>query len=239
MNEATARAGWPGRSPVGECVDLDEGVCGTVVGVAQNARRFFLREAPALLFYRPLPRNWNERQRALFVRVAPGDRRTAGEVTRAVQALEPGLPFIRVQPLGAALDPQMRPWRLGAAVFTACGVLAGLLAAMGLYSALVYLRYATHARDRRARRGRRTRARRRPPRPSRRAPPRAGRRPGWDGIGLAGGNWIADLLFDVSPRDPAVLGAVAALLLVAALAAGLVPSRRATRVDPVVALRAE
>ena len=58
-------------------------------------------------------------------------------------------------------------------------------------------------------------------------------------ISLAGGRWIASLLFDVSPRDPAVLAAVGASLLAAALVAALVPSRRALRVDPVVALRAE
>jgi predicted permease len=240
VNEATARAGWPGRSPVGECVAVDGGgLCATVVGVVENARRFFLTEPPALLFYRPLPRNADDRQRALFVRVAPGGRRMGAAITRAVQMLEPGLPFVRVQTLGDALDPQIRPWRLGAAVFTAFGVLAALLAALGLYGALSYaviqrtreigVRVAVGARA-------------------------------WDvvclvvrdglgvalagvlvgaAISLAGGRWIASLLFHVSPRDPAVFAAVGASLLATALLAALVPSRRAGRVDPVVALRAE
>jgi ABC-type lipoprotein release transport system permease subunit len=50
---------------------------------------------------------------------------------------------------------------------------------------------------------------------------------------------VADLLFDVSPRDSLVFAAVGALLLLIALLAAVVPSRQAARVDPVVALRAE
>ena len=50
---------------------------------------------------------------------------------------------------------------------------------------------------------------------------------------------IASMLFSLSPRDPATLGGVAVLLLVTALLASYVPARRATRVDPVIALRSE
>jgi predicted permease len=240
VNEATARAGWPGRSPVGECVEVEGGgPCATVVGVVENARRFFLREPAALLFYRPLPRDADDGGRALFVRVARGDRGVGVAATRAIQALEPGLPFVHVQTLGDALDPQIRPWRLGASVFTAFGALAVLLAALGLYSALSY---AVMQRTREI--GVRV---------------AVGARPSdvvqlvvGDGlrlalagvlvgttINLAAGRWIASLLFEVSPRDPAVFGAVGASLLAVALLAALVPSRRATRVDPVVALRSD
>jgi predicted permease len=240
VNEATARAGWPGRSAVGECVHLEDGgPCTFVVGVVENARRFFVRESAALLFYRPLPRTAEDGQRALFVRVATDDGNTRAAVTRALQALEPDLPFVRTQMLGDALDPQIRPWRLGVAVFTAFGVLTLLLAALGLYGALSYtvaqrtreigVRVAVGARR-------------------------------WDvvrlvvgdslRVALAGiivgtmislfaGRWIANLLFDVSPHDPVVFASVSASLLATALLAALVPSWRATRVDPVVALRAD
>jgi len=50
--------------------------------------------------------------------------------------LESDLPFVRTQMLGDALDPQFRPWRLGVTIFTAFGVLALFLAALGLYGAL-------------------------------------------------------------------------------------------------------
>jgi ABC-type antimicrobial peptide transport system permease subunit len=59
------------------------------------------------------------------------------------------------------------------------------------------------------------------------------------GLALAASGAIASLLFDTSPRDPLVLGACAAVLLVVALLASVIPARRATRVDPMEALRAE
>lgn len=240
VNEATARAGWPDRSPVGECVEVEGGgACATVVGVVENARKFFLREPVAQLFYRPLKRNADDRARALLIRVATGDRGTGVAAMRAIQALEPSLPFVRVQTLGDALDPQIRPWRLGASVFTAFGALAVLLAALGLYGALSYaVMQRTREIGVRVAVGARTSD-----------VVQLVLRDGF-GLALAGilvgttvnvaaGPWIASLLFDVSPRDPAVFVAVSASLLTAALLAALVPSRRATRVDPVVALRAD
>jgi ABC-type antimicrobial peptide transport system permease subunit len=153
--------------------------------------------------------------------------------------VEPNLPFVRVQTLGDALDPQIRPWRLGASVFTAFGVVALVLAAFGLYSALAYavvqrtreigVRVAVGARARDVVRLVVADA--------------AGLAVigivAGVAISLAAGRWMANLLFDVSPRDPAVFAAVGGTLLGVALLAALVPSRRAIRVDPVVALRAE
>jgi ABC-type antimicrobial peptide transport system permease subunit len=192
-----------------------------------------------LLFYRPLQRVTDQRARALFVRVAPGGQQMEAVVARALQEMEPGLPFVRVQWLGAALDPQIRPWRLGAAVFTALGALAFVIASFGLYGALAYavaqrtreigLRVAVGARR-----------------------SDIVRLLANDGLAIAltgaligvaislvGGRWIADLLFNVSPRDPAALVVASGSLVSSALLAALVSSRRATRVDPTVALRAE
>jgi ABC-type antimicrobial peptide transport system permease subunit len=59
------------------------------------------------------------------------------------------------------------------------------------------------------------------------------------GIALWAGRWIEPLLFDQSPRDPFIFGAVAAVLLTAALIASLIPALRASRVDPSMALRVE
>jgi ABC-type antimicrobial peptide transport system permease subunit len=58
-------------------------------------------------------------------------------------------------------------------------------------------------------------------------------------MALGGGRWIAPLLFSVSPRNPAIFGTVALVLLVAAVVASAIPAFRAARVDPNVALRAD
>jgi len=240
VNEATARAGWPGRSAVGECVDVEDGgPCTRVVGVVENARRFFVRESPALLFYRPLPRQADDGERALFVRVAADDWDTRATVTRALRELEPDLPFVRTQMLGDALDPQIRPWRLAVIVFTAFGGLTLLMATLGLSGALSYS-VAQRTREigvRVAIGARRSDIVRLVMGDSLRVA-LAGTIIG-TAIGLAAGRWIGSLLFDVSPHDPAVFAAVSAALLATALLAALFPARRATRVDPVVALRAD
>ena len=61
------------------------------------------------------------------------------------------------------------------------------------------------------------------------------------GLGLAAGvaQLLTILLFDVQPRDPAIFGSVVVVLAITGIAACLVPARRATRVDPLVALRAD
>jgi predicted permease len=240
VNQATAHAGWPGRSAVGECVELeDAGPCTRVVGVVENARRFFVREPAALLFYRPLPRHTDDGERALFVRLSSGTGDTRASIARALHSLEPDLPFVRTQMLADALDPQIRPWRLGVAIFTAFGVLALLLSALGLYSALAYA-VAQRTREigvRVAVGARRSDVVRLVVADSVHVTV-AGIIAGTV-ISLAAARWIENLLFDVSPYDPAVIALVSATLLATALLAALIPSWRATRVDPVTALRAD
>jgi len=239
VNEALAALGWPGQSPIGACVHAStpKNACTTVIGVVANARTFQLREEDRAWFYRPLPPD-DVDARVLLVRVAPGDAdRMTGTVRRTLQELEPDLPYVDVGVLGDMLDPQMRPWRLGATLFTAFGALAALLAALGLYAAVAYsvtqrtreigVRLAIGAK--------------------------AGSVMGlivgdglqiaMAGVGfgmlmaLAGSRWIEGLLFETSPRDPVVLAIVAGGLIVLAVIASLAPARRAAAVNPAVALR--
>ena len=241
VNEALARAAWPARSPVGDCVytSSTRDVCAEVVGVVANSRTFRLREdKPSLWFYSPLAPD-DEDSRVLLVRTAPAASGTDALLQRTLRDLDPTLPYIDIRPLGDVLDPQMRPWRLGATLFTTFGVLAMLLALLGLYSAVAYavtqrtreigVRMAVGATAGNVVRlilG-------------------DGARIAVTGImagvvlALIGAPFIADLLFDVSPRDPAVLASVAGGVLLAALLASLLPARRGARVDPVTALRAE
>ena len=239
VNETLARFGWPNRSPIGECVHRsDEEACTTVVGVVADARRFSLVEDPYPYFYEPLPPG-DPGPRALLARTAPDRPRLDPALRGELLALDPALPYVRIETLGEALNPQIRPWRLGASLFTAFGSLAVLLAMIGLWSSVSYavsqrrhefaVRVAVGA-----------------------TPTRVVRLVLNDGLRtalvacaagllLAAGTTplIRDLLLQVSPRDPAVFAAVAAGVLAVATLASLWPALRASRVDPAETLRAE
>jgi ABC-type antimicrobial peptide transport system permease subunit len=146
---------------------------------------------------------------------------------------------VEVEPFEAAYAQQLRPWRLGATMFSVFGGLALLVAALGLYSVLAFgvaqRRYEMGIRSALgATRGRIVRM-------------VMGEALGLAVAGLAVGCalalWTASrmegLLYQVAPTDPLVFGGVVAVLLGAAVLAGLLPARRAVRVDPSESLRAE
>jgi ABC-type antimicrobial peptide transport system permease subunit len=141
--------------------------------------------------------------------------------------------------LADELEPQYRPWRLGATLFTAFGVLALIVAVVGIYSTVAYgvtqrihefgVRIALGAQLSDVLRlvigeGLRTVA-----------------------IGIAcgvvlallAGRFIASLLYGVTPGDPGAIAVVVVTLLVVGTVAALIPAWRAARVDPVTALRAD
>ena len=162
-----------------------------------------------------------------------------GAVRRALLQIEPRLRWVEPTPFQELIDPQIRSWKLGATMFTVFGALALLVAAIGLYSVIGFdvaqrtreigLRTALGA-DRRSilamivRRGVLL-----------------------AGAGVTLGLVIAfalaprlgDLLYETSPRDPAVLASVALLLVTVATLASSIPAYRAARIDPNDALRSE
>jgi ABC-type antimicrobial peptide transport system permease subunit len=241
VNETMARVIWRGADPIGRCIKLAATApCTTVVGVSQDVYRESLRPEPTMQYYVPLdPRTLPTPMRAIFVRTAGDPERLAPAVRRAVQGLSADLPYANVRPMRRLVDPHVRAWTLGATLFTAFGALALVIAAVGLYSVIAYdvaqrtrelgVRLALGARPagvvaHTTARGVRLAA--------------AGVALGALGA-LAAARWVGPLLFDVSPRDPAVYAAVAAALLAVALLASLLPARRAARVSPAVSLRAE
>jgi predicted permease len=241
LNETLARMAWPGRSPIGECAYFDAGSrCSRVVGVVRNARTFRIKEDMAEWpwLYVPLAPTKLE-DRVLEVRVAPGIRGIEATLQRTLRELDPDLPYVDVQRLAHNLDPQMQPWRLGARAFTAFGLLAALIAAVGLYTAVAYaVTQRTREIGVRLALGAMAGA-------VVRLVLGDGVRIALAGVALgllgalAGGRWIAALLFDTSPRDPLVLGGVAMVLVLVAIAASAAPTRRAVRVNPMQALRSD
>jgi len=243
VSETMARALWPGEDPLGKLLLVDEEETPfTVVGVTEDASRGRLREEAHMAFYMPIAQRPERRINALYVRWSGGGGAAAAltpQVGAVLRSVSPGVRYGYVRPLSDILDPQARSWTLGATLFTVFGILALLVAAVGLYSVLAFdvaqrtrelgIRTALGAEKRRLLRtvvggGVRLAA--------------AGVVLGI-GAALVAGPRVEELLFDVSPRDPAVLSAVALALLVVSLAASLVPGLRATRVDPMTALRSE
>ncbi|HEX6048486.1 MAG TPA: ABC transporter permease [Gemmatimonadaceae bacterium] len=250
VSESMARALWPGRDPVGACIKVntrgggrdafDPGPlpCTTVVGIAEDIRAQTLVGNASLYYYLPSAQ-FNPRCCGLFVRTRGDARASLETVRRSLQRAMPGASYVVVTPFADIVGAQRRSWRLGATMFAVFGGLALALGVVGLYGVLAYsVTQRTHEMGVRSALGARGRD--------------IVRLIVRDGLGvtLAGialgvvvtlwsGRFVAPLLFDVSPSDPAVFVGVALALVVAALAASLVPALRAARVDPNIALRSE
>lgn len=240
VSEAMAKELWPGKEAIGECVKLgaDTTPCRYVVGVAQNTRAYELRGESEPLYYMPASQ-WAPRDGDLIVRVHGRADRSAEMIRKRLQLVMPGNAYVTVVPLSVVLGDQARRWALGARMFAALGLLALFIAAVGLYSVIAYnAAQRTHEFGVRLALGAQSHD-------------IAGRMIGQglrvsiagvligSAIALWAGHLIEPLLFEESPRDPLVFVAVAATLLFVAALASLIPALRATRVDPVQALRAE
>jgi putative ABC transport system permease protein len=238
VSEMLARKVWPGDDAIGKCVKInaDTMPCTEVVGIAKDVRWGSLGDEDRMQIYQPMALDDGG---TLFIRATGDPGRLIEPVRRALQGLMPGMGFVNVRRLGTTLDPVLRPWRLGATMFTLFGGLALVVAAIGLYGVIAYsVAQRTHEMGVRAALGA-TRA------DLMRLVVGEGLRVTLAGIALgavgalAGGRFIASLLFGVSARDPLILGAVATVLVVVAATASLIPAWRAGRADPSVALRAD
>ena len=244
ITAAMAKALSPGESPLGKCVMLEkrDGPCRVVVGVVADQRTFRLTDRPAMHVFAPLDQSpRQERQsRTTVVRAARGRTSiVADEVRRDLDHSLAGLARGEVSFIEDRRTAQLRPWRLSAALFSAAGILALLVSALGVYSVLSYVfSQRTHEIGVRVALGARGGD-------IVQLVVREGVRTVLVGAllgvaaALAAGKLVAAAIFGISPRDPTVLiGAVLALSVVAVMAS-LMPAWRAARLDPVEALRAE
>jgi predicted permease len=239
LSERLARAYWPGEDALGRCIIVMQKSepCARIIGISANTHTRDISEEPGMQFYIPFSQAAFGGITHLLVRPAGDPRKFVGTLRRALVELDPTMAYLDIKTFREAMAPQLRPWRLGALVFGVMGGLAALVAAVGLYSLVSYLvTQRTHEIGVRMALGAGTRS-------------IVGlvmrRTLGVAGAGLAmgvlvallAGRFVQPLLFRTSARDPLVFASVAALLLLAAALAGLVPAVRAKRVDPVEALK--
>ena len=216
-------------------------MCSEVVGVVRNVLQFSLiRDDRAIVYAPPShPGVGSALPRAILVRVA-GDPKAIVQLVRSeLQALSPSMPFVTVRPYSELVAPQLQPWRLAATMFTLFGIIALVIAAVGLYSVMAY--WVTQRRHeigvRMALGAQRSDVVRLVALQSSRAVI-AGLALG-GAVALVTSRWLTDLLYETSARDPVVYGGAAVVLALAAIVASVVPARRSTAVDPAQAIRAE
>lgn len=242
VSQTMARVYWPGRSALGKCIILGKrsNPCSVVVGVAADVHRSDLIEQPTMQYYVPVAVTGAGAARELIVRTTTEEMPAVSRVAaQELKRVFPRMSVPRTRSMTSMLDPQFRPWRLGATLFTAFGVLAVLVAAVGVYSVVAYaVSQRTHEMGIRIALGARMRD-------IVRLVLGESSRTLVIGIVLGVtaamglGRLVASLLYGVSPRDPLVIAGAAGVLLTIGLAASVVPSWRAGRVEPSTALRAD
>jgi predicted permease len=244
VNEAMAKGWWPGESAIGKCVirGTPTSPCIQVIGVVENTKNMSIMDENADAWYFvSSPDTVTSSQRdALIVRADPGRQHDlVAQIKAEIAALVPTAEIINVRPMMTDLEREMRPWRLGATIFTAMGVLALLVAAIGVYSVIAYsVSQRAHEMGVRIALGAQLRD-------ISRLVVGEGLRTVSIGIiaglllSLAAGKLVASLLYGISPRDPAVMIGVAVLLAIVGMAASVIPAVRAGRVDPMTTLRVE
>jgi putative ABC transport system permease protein len=245
LSETLARRLWPNQDPLGQRFLLKWGFEEgrslepvEIIGVVADSKYRTWTESPRLLMYLPLSQNYLP-QMTLLVRTAGNPASLLGPIQSEVKALDSGLPLYNVKTMRQQINLSVWPQEMASGVLGAFGLLALLLAAVGIYGMMSFVvAQRTHEIGIRMALG-------------------AARRDvvisvlaqalrlvlAGLALGLAGAlaltRFLAGLLFAVKPTDPATFAGVCLILTVVAVLASYLPARRAARVDPMVALRYE
>ena len=237
VSATMARRMWGEADPIGRQILAGPNGKYTVVGVVGDVRNLDLSLTPAPTMYLSTTRFiW-----PTMTIIIRGDERTqaAELLRRTVRAMDPQLAVFNVREMTDLIDQSAAQPRLNASLIALFAVIAAVLAALGIYGVLAYLvsqrsqeigiRMALGA-----------------------SRPAVLRLFLVRGVWLAAGGlvagvlgsiavsrWIGSLLFDVRARDPWTIAAAVGVVAVVALLASYIPARRATKVDPLIALRAE
>jgi predicted permease len=240
VNEALARRLWAGTSPLQRKIRLAGGTVVQVIGVVKTGKYAFLNEQPRPYLYLPFRQNYASPV-MFHVRTAGVPATLASGLRQAIHAVDPDLPVYNVKTMQEHLQHGyvFSTIILGGALSGLFGILGLALASIGLYGVVantigqrtreIGIRAALGARNLNI----------------------LGLMLRESTIlvtggailgitsGLVAGQLLKRVLFSVNPTDPATLLAMVAVLAVVATAACLIPARRATKVDPLVALRNE
>ena len=237
VNETFARRHFPGRDAIGQSISLMDWPPMQIVGVAGDTRPAELTAAPASTLYLPTKTTTGFGSPTYAIR--GGGPRLLPIIRAAAKDIEPDAVIFDATPLDALLARQVTTPKFYGFTATAFAAVAVILAALGLYGVLSYsvsartrelgIRIAIGATPNRVIAGVLRQAL---------VTVLVG-----VAIGLGAAFWssrfLEAMLFGVRPQDPSTLAAVAAIFLTVAVLAAYVPARRATRVDPVAALRAD
>jgi macrolide transport system ATP-binding/permease protein len=240
VNEAMARRYWPQGNALGGRIRLGQNLA-EVVGIVADSKYGSINERPLPQLFFPLSRNDASTLR-LFVRAAGDPSPMVAEVRNAIRGIDPALPVYDARTLNEHMQVAVFAQRMAANLLGAMGVLALLLAAIGLYGVMAYavsqrtqelgIRLALGAS------------------PSSLLNMIVGQGMKLTMLGLVIGLALAlgafgsigavrTLLPGISPLDPVTFVSVPVVLASIALLASWIPGRRAGRVDPVVALRVD
>ncbi len=237
VNQTLARVLWPGQDPLGQVVSQDGGR--RVVGVVTDVRHEALEATGGSEMYIPLRQTGDYSDMELVARTTLSRDAFAAGIRTALRPLDPNLPIHEVRSLQDFVDKAVSPRRFLVMLLGGFAAFALLLASLGIYAVISYsvnqrvqeigIRMALGA-----------------------SPGDLQRRIllgtfGLTALGLALGivasralsNTLGSMLFGVTSGDPVTYLGVGALLIVVAAAAGYIPAWRASRIDPMVALRSE
>jgi len=237
INETLAKELWPGQDPIGKQIAFGP-ERRTVIGVVGDIRTRRLDDAPQGQLYLPMAEE-AQSYASIVVRGSADPRELMARIRGAVRADDPNLPVYQMRRMEEVIAASIAPRRTNTILLVLFGGLAVLLATVGVYAVLSYgvaqrtreigVRVALGAQQRDV----------------------VGLIVGDGvrltvlglGIGLLGAYWlsrfVASLLYGVSPQDPRVFIAAPIALAAVAAAAAWIPALRATRVDPITALREE
>jgi predicted permease len=235
INETMAAKYWPGKDPIGQRFKMKDRWL-QIVGVAKKVNYENKLEPPRSFFYVPVRQNFVESNNLLIrTHETPGAVRNA--LAREVHALDPNLAPTAPFRVAEQVDRKGYQQRLAATLIALFGAMALFLAAIGLYAVMSYsVSQATRELGMRIALGAEIRD-------ILRLVLSRGLRLTIAGIAIGGfaaillTRLMGNLLYKVSPADPLAFGSALAVITIASLAACFLPAWRATRIDPVQALR--